>query len=91
MANHKSARKRALQSVTRNAQNLARKSQVRRLVKAVDSAVDTTDVAAMQESLRAAESKLARIAQKGTIHPRTAARRTSRLARRVAAAAKSAR
>lgn len=88
MANHKSAEKRARQNVKRNELNRARRSKVRTLTKAVETSVAKKDAATAKTALRTAESGLARAARKGTIHPKTAARKTSRLAKRVNAAAK---
>lgn len=87
MANHKSAAKRARQTVVKNGLNRARRSKVRTLAKAVEKAVGTKDVAAAKTALRSAESGLARAARKGTLHPKTAARKTSRLAKAVKKAA----
>ena len=83
MATHKSAEKRARQTLVRNAINRTRRSQIHIKVKAVDAAVASGDQAAAVKAARSAESTLARIAGRGTIHWKTAARRTSRLAKRV--------
>lgn len=88
MANHKSAAKRARQSVKRNELNRARRSKVRSLAKAVENAVAAKDLPTAKTSLKVAESALARAAGRGTMHWKTAARKTSRLAKRVKAAAK---
>ncbi len=87
MANHKSAAKRARQTVKRNETNRARRSKVRSLAKAVEVAAAGKDVGTAKTALRAAESVLARAAGRGTLHKRTAARKTSRLAKRVKKAA----
>jgi len=83
MANHKSAAKRARQSVKRNELNRARRSKVRTLTKAVEKAVAAKDVPVATTAARVAEAGLARAARKGTVHPKTAARKTSRIARAV--------
>jgi small subunit ribosomal protein S20 len=88
MATHKSAEKRARQTITRNAINRARRSQIQALVKAVDEAVTSNDAEAAQKAQRAAESALARGAGRGTLHWKTAARKASRLAKRVKAVKK---
>jgi len=87
MANHKSAAKRARQSVKSNELNRARRSKVRTLTKAVETAAAAKDVPAAKTALKAAEAGLARAAGRGTLHWKTAARKTSRLAKRVKAAA----
>jgi len=85
MATHKSAEKRARQSIRRNTVNRARRSQIHTLTKAVEQAVANKDSAAAQKALREVESALARGAGRGTLHWKTAARKTSRLAKRVKA------
>lgn len=87
MATHKSAEKRARQSVKRNAVNRARRSVIRSAVKDVDTAIAAKDAAAAVKAQRAAESALARGAGR-TLHWKTAARKASRLAKRVKAASK---
>ena len=84
MATHKSAEKRARQTVKRNAINRVRRSRLATAVKAVDAAVAAKDVDAAVKAVRAAESALARNAGR-TLHWKTAARKTSRLAKRVKA------
>lgn len=84
MATHKSAEKRARQTIKRNTINRARRSRVATTVKAVDAAIATADVAAAVKAQRAAESALAKSVGK-TLHWKTAARKTSRLAKRVKA------
>jgi len=83
MANHKSAAKRARQSVKRNELNRARRSKVRTLTKGVEKAVSAKDVKEATLALRTAEAGLARAASRGTLHPKTASRKTSRLAKAV--------
>jgi small subunit ribosomal protein S20 len=87
MATHKSAAKRARQTIKRNALNRSRRAKVRSLTKAVEIAVAKKDVDAAKKTLRAAESALARAAGRGTVHWKTAARKTSRLAKSVKKAA----
>jgi len=83
MATHKSSEKRARQSVKRNARNRARRSEINLKVKAVDAAVTGKDHTAAVKAQRSAESTLARAGKTGALHWRTAARKTSRLAKRV--------
>jgi small subunit ribosomal protein S20 len=85
MATHKSSEKRARQTIKRNEINRARRSSIQGLVKAVDDAVASKDEAAAIKAQRAAEAGLARGAGRGTLHWKTAARKTSRLAKRVKA------
>ena len=88
MANHKSAEKRARQTVKRNELNRSRRSAIRGLVKQAETSAAGTDAAVALKAMRAAESALARGAARGTMHWKTAARKTSRLAKRAKAAAK---
>ncbi|MFA6280593.1 MAG: 30S ribosomal protein S20 [Bdellovibrionales bacterium] len=83
MANHKSAAKRARQTVKTNELNRSRRAKVRTLTKAVEKAIVGKDPETAVTTLRSAESGLARAASKGTLHPKTAARKTSRLAKAV--------
>ena len=81
MANIKSQIKRNRQNAVRQARNKATKSELRTRVKAVRTAVaEKTDAT---ETLRVAQQKLDQAVAKGRLHPRTAARRKSRLARAV--------
>jgi small subunit ribosomal protein S20 len=89
MANHKSAEKRARQTVKRNELNRSRRSAIRTAVKQVETASASGDAAEALKALRHAESTLARGAARGTLHWKTAARKTSRLAKRAKAAKKS--
>jgi small subunit ribosomal protein S20 len=82
MATHKSAEKRARQTIKRNVINRARRSRIATAVKAVDIAVAAKDINAAVKAQRAAESALARSAGR-TLHWKTAARKVSRLAKRV--------
>lgn len=85
MATHKSSEKRARQTIKRNKINRARRSTIQTLIKGVDEAVASKDAAAALKASRAAESALSRGAGRGTLHWKTAARKTSRLAKRVKA------
>ncbi|HEX5003868.1 MAG TPA: 30S ribosomal protein S20 [Gemmatimonadales bacterium] len=80
----KSAKKRMRQTKTRTARNKAQRSQLRTVVKKVRAA-DTK--AQGTAALAEAASLLDRAGRKHLIHPRTAARQKSRLAKAVAAKA----
>jgi len=88
MPNLKSAKKRAIQNEKKRKINAARKTIVKNAVKRVITSVETSDLAGIQEILREAESKLAHAKKKGILHPNTASRKISRLAKRVAQAKK---
>jgi len=89
MPNIKSAKKRVKQEEKRTTRNIARKSSVKTAVKKVRTAIaQGQDVATLKELLKDAEAKLARAAGKGLIHKRAAARKTSRLAKKIAETSK---
>lgn len=83
MATHKSAEKRARQTVKLQAKNRARKSRVHTATRKIDEAVAKKDYKAALEALRAAQPEIARAAGKGTIPKKRAARKMSRLSARV--------
>lgn len=85
MAQHKSAKKRILQTETKNEINRARRSRVRTFVKRVEAAIAAGDAAVAQNALREAQSELMSGVSKGVIKMGTASRKTSRLAARVKA------
>lgn len=83
MANHKSAEKRARQSEERRLRNRARKSIMKTAVKKVQEAMAAKSVDTLPDVLKEAVSLIDKTASKGTIHPNNAARKISRLNRRV--------
>jgi len=85
MANHKSAAKRARQSVKRNTLNRARVSAMRTAVKKAEIAIASGDAVAAVAAMKLAEPALARTAQKGAIKRETAARKVARLTKKVKA------
>ena len=85
MANIKSAKKRAKQTVVRNARNVAQRSQLRTAVKKVIKALDAHDAAAANEAFTAAQPLLDRFAARGLIHKNKAARHKARLTARIKA------
>lgn len=85
MAQHKSAKKRILQTEVKNEMNRARRSRVRTFVKRVETAIAAGNANDAQEALRAAQSELMSGVSKGIIKMNTASRKTSRLAARVKA------
>jgi small subunit ribosomal protein S20 len=90
MPNIKSAKKRVLQTAKRQLRNQARKSSLKTAIKKVVAAVEMNDIAASKALLIEAEAKIARAKGKGLLHPNTAARKISKLAKKVAAAARTA-
>lgn len=91
MANTASAKKTARQNEVRRVRNLARRSSVKTAVKKVLIALEEgAQQAAVRELLSEAASQLGRARGKGLLHANTAARKLSRLTRRVVAHYKSA-
>ena len=89
MANIKSAQKQARQNIIKRQRNLARRTAIKTALKKVLHALDNKvsgDQA--KDLLREAEAKLARAKNKGVVHARTASRKISRLAQRLAKTAK---
>ena len=85
MANIKSAKKRAKQTVVRNARNVAQRSQLRTAVKKVIKALDANDAAGATEAFTIAQPLLDRFAARGLIHKNKAARHKARLTARIKA------
>jgi small subunit ribosomal protein S20 len=85
MANTSSAKKAARQMITRTLVNNARRSRVKTDVRTVEEAITSGDRAKAEAALKAAQPMLARSAQKGMMHKKTASRKVSRLTKRVKA------
>ena len=85
MANIKSAKKRAKQTVVRNARNAAQRSMLRTAVKKVLKALDANDAAAAQAAFVVAQPILDRFSSRGLIHKNKAARHKARLTARIKA------
>lgn len=85
MANTKSSKKDLRRSAKRRERNLATKSALKTYVKKTRQAIDTGDVPASEEALNTAMKMLDKAAQRGIIHKNQAARRKSRIAKRLAA------
>lgn len=83
MAHSLSAKKRVRQNEKRRARNRHRKTQIRDAVKGFTAALATGDVAKTQEALNATVSRLDRVASKNTIHKKAAARKRSRLTKKL--------
>jgi small subunit ribosomal protein S20 len=81
MAWHEHREKRLRQSKLRRTRNVARKTAVKKAVKAVRAAAATGDVTGAAVKVRTATTLLAKAAKTGTLHKNTAARRISRVAK----------
>jgi small subunit ribosomal protein S20 len=87
LARHLSALKRARQNEKRRLRNQSRKTRVKNVVRQVRQAVAQKSLEEAQAALKSAIPAIARVAGKGTLHWRTAARKISRLTRQVNALA----
>ena len=83
MPNIKSAIKRTKQSEKRRLHNASQKSALRTAVKAAEAAIAQNNVESAQQALLAATKKLDKAVTKGLIHKNAAARKKSRLAKKV--------
>ncbi|MEN3971204.1 30S ribosomal protein S20 [Sphingomicrobium sp. XHP0235] len=87
MANSPQARKRIRRNERRSEINGARVSRIRTFIKQVEAAIEEGKQDEAQKALRAAQPEIARGVAKGVMHKNTAARKMSRLSKRVAALA----
>jgi small subunit ribosomal protein S20 len=83
VAHSLSAKKRIRQNLKSRARNRARKELVKIQLKSFNAAVTTGDLNKAETELRAVASRLDKVAAKGTLHKNTAARKRSRLAKRL--------
>jgi small subunit ribosomal protein S20 len=83
MANIRSQIKRNRQNETRRQRNQAVRSELKTRAKNALAAAETGDAAVAAEALRQAQRRLDTASAKGVMHPKTAARRKSRLTKRV--------
>ena len=79
MADHKDAIKRNKQNAKRRERNRHYRSMMRNQIKRIEHALDDGDIKRAEEQLPSAVSVIHRVAQKGIIHNKQAARRVSRL------------
>ncbi|HEX8216008.1 MAG TPA: 30S ribosomal protein S20 [Allosphingosinicella sp.] len=85
MANTPQAKKRIRRNARRAEVNGARVSRIRTFVKQVEAAIASGDKEQALAAIRKVQPELARGVSKGVVHKNTAARKFSRLTRRVAA------
>ena len=83
MAHSLSAKKRVRQNEKRRARNRARKGMIREEVKAFTAAITAGDAKKAEELLPKVAQRLDRTAAKNTIHKNAAARKRSRLAKKL--------
>jgi small subunit ribosomal protein S20 len=87
MANTPQAKKRIRRNARRADINGARVSRIRTFVKQVEAALQAGDKKLAAEALKRVQPELARGVAKGVVHKNTAARKVSRLSKRVASLA----
>ena len=85
MANTPQAKKRIRRNTSRAEINTARVSRIRSFVKKIETAIAAGDKDADRAALSAAQPELARGVARGVLHKNTAARKMSRLTKRVSA------
>lgn len=82
MANHKSAIKRNAQNQKRRLRNRTVKTRIKTAVKKVYQAEASGTASIIAVDMNSAQSTIDKASKKGVLHPRTAARKISRLAKR---------
>jgi small subunit ribosomal protein S20 len=85
MANTPQAKKRIRRNARRTDVNRARVSRIRTFVKQVEAAIEAGDQEQARAAMQKVQPELARGVSKGVVHKNTAARKISRLTKRVAA------
>jgi small subunit ribosomal protein S20 len=84
MANTPQAKKRIRRNANRSLINHSRVSRIRTFIKEVESAIASGKKAEAAAALQAVQPEMARGVARGVIHKNTAARKISRLSKRVA-------
>ena len=79
MANHKSAKKRIIQTIKRTERNRWYRTRIKNITKAVKTAVEAGDLQKAQEAFKIANKSLHHFVSKGILKKNTAARKVSRL------------
>ena len=85
MANTPQAKKRIRRNAKREVINHSRIGRIRTFIKAVESAISEGKKADAANALKTVQPEIARGVARGVIHKNTAARKFSRLTRRIAA------
>lgn len=83
MATHKSAKKRIRQTERRTVINGARRGRIRTFVRKVEEAIESGDRGQAESAMRNAMPELHRGVLHGILHKNTAARKISRLTKRI--------
>ena len=83
MANLSSSKKMVRKIATRTARNKSHVTNMRTLIKQVEEAITSGNAEEAKIALKNAQPKIMKVAQKGILHKNTAARKVSRLAKKV--------
>lgn len=83
MATHKSAEKRARQTIVKTEQNRMHVSRMRTAIRKVEDAVRLKDKVKAMEAFQAAQPLIVKVGARHITHKRTASRKVSRLAAQV--------
>ena len=83
MANLSSSKKMVRKIATRTARNKSPVTNMRTLIKKVEEAITSWNAEEAKIALKNAQPKIMKVAQKGILHKNTAARKVSRLAKKV--------
>ncbi len=83
MAHSLSAKKRVRQNTKRRGTNRARRSEVKTLIKRFETTMGEGNAKTADEELHAIVRKLDKVANTSTMHKKTAARKKSRLTKRL--------
>lgn len=88
MANHKSAAKRARQSIRKQAVNSSRKSKVKTNEKTLAQAIKSKDVSQLPTLLKAYMAQIMKAAKAGALKKETASRKIARISKQVSSLVK---
>ena len=83
MAHSLSAKKRIRQNAKKRAINRTHKSQIKTQIKRLEAALSSGNIETATEQFRLVAKKLDKVAATSTMHKRTAARKKSRLAKKL--------
>jgi len=83
VAHSLSAKKRTRQNARRRTLNRSRKSQVKSQIKRFETTVGEGNVASAEEQFKLLTKKLDKVASTSTMHKKTAARKKSRMAKKL--------
>ena len=83
MATHQSAKKRIRQTVRRTEINRSRRGRIRTFVRNVEEAIASGDKGSAEAAMKNATPELHRGVLRGILHKNTAARKISRLTKRI--------